>query len=157
MSKVCPYCNTTIDETVQVCPSCNNDLAVQCPYCMQTIKAYDTVCPCCSTVLKPKDISKAFISITLVLNCLWILGNLIEIFLIISFPQMFAQPDSKSIEVFTDLLQISFGGLIVVSVPYIVSIIKNFKRKFAIAFLIFNVFLLICFLIIITSLYLRYA
>lgn len=157
MSKICPYCNTQIDESEQICHACNNDLAVQCPYCMQTIKAYDTICPYCSTVLRPKDNSKAFIAITLTINCLWILWNLLGIFLLISFPQVFTLPDDKSMELFMRLLQVSFSGLIGVAVPYIISIIKNFKRKTAIGFLIFNIFLLICFMLTIASLYIKYA
>ena len=157
MDKKCPYCQNSINESEEICPVCHNELLVQCPYCKQTIKAYDEVCPKCGSQLKKKDYSKTLVITGIVINVLWILVNLITLFLLVSFPQIFTLKDGDAEEIILRIGQIMLNSAIVVAIPYIIAIVKNYKRTIAICGLVANAILLIIFILSIVSLYLRHA
>lgn len=153
MNKQCPYCQSIINETDQICPNCHNDLSVECPYCKEIIKAYDEVCPKCSTQLRKKDYSKMLVTVAAALNILWILGNIAALALFAAIPQLSKLPDDNSFELVLRLGQASLGTLIAVTIPYIIAIVKNYKRAISIGCITANVVLMIIFMICIVCLY----
>lgn len=157
MDKKCPYCQNAINETDEICPVCNNELSVECPYCKQTIKAYDEICPHCDSKLKKKEYSKLLVITGFILNSLWILVNCIMIFILISVPQIFKADGIDSFELIIRLGQITLNSFVVVLIPYIIAIVKNYKRSFAICGLVANFILVLIFILSFVVLSFRYS
>lgn len=157
MDKKCPYCQSVVNETVEICSGCNNSLLVECPYCKQIIKAYDEVCPKCSTVLRKRNYEKPLAIIAITLNSLWLLVNIIGLVLLSTFPNVFRLSDGDSEELVFRLGQACIQTLIIVLIPYIIAVVKNFKRAIAISAIIVNVILAIVFVISLLILYVKSA
>lgn len=157
MDKKCPYCQSIVEENQEHCKNCNNSLLIECPYCKQTIKVYDEICPKCSSELRKRNYTKPLEITAVVLNTLWLVGNMICITLLCKFPTIFQLPDGDSVEFIARLGQICISSLAIISIPYIIAIVKNYQKPFAISALVINVILAIVFLISIISLYVRYA
>ena len=157
MAKKCPYCNSVINETDDICSVCNRDLNVQCPYCKQTIKVYDEICPQCSSILHESKWPKALIIAGLLINFLWISGNILGLYIIAKFPQIFTLSGDESVDLVLNIGRLSSGLLVFVAIPYIISIIKKYKVKFAIAGLITNFILAIVFILCLAVLYATHA
>ena len=155
MEKKCPYCNAIINESDNICTVCNKDLNIQCPYCRQTIKVYDEICPQCSSILHEKEYPKALIIAGFLINLLWILGNILGLYFLAKFPQLFTI--DKSVDLLVNLGEITTGSLIFVVIPYIIAIIRKYKVKFAIAGLITNFLLAIIFILCLAILYVTHA
>lgn len=153
MNKQCPYCQSIINDTEQICPNCHNDLSVECPYCKEIIKAYEEVCPKCSTPLKRRDYSKMLVGVAAFLNISWIFGNILALATGTAFPQIFRLPDGDSLELMLRLGQANISVFAVVTIPYIIAIVKNYKRTISIGCITANVILLLIFMICMTSLY----
>ena len=146
MMKKCPFCNHTIEDGADICPSCNNSLIITCPYCKQEIKAYDTVCPYCTTSLVKKD-GYLFL-IALILFIVWALANTAGLFLIKLYPQILTLKDKDGdlLLPFAEYINLCLKPIILIIVPYIIAIVRRTRVKFAICGIIINLIFAIIFI-----------
>lgn len=139
--KRCPYCNTEVDENDTVCKNCKQSLLTQCPYCKQEIKVYDKICPFCTTKLaKPKEPKYLFI-IGCIFFGIWFVINLALSIGITHVPQILTERDKDGMLVM-DLgkyINLVFRPLVLITIPYIIAIVKKYKTQTAILFIVVNV------------------
>lgn len=142
----CPFCNNEISGDADFCPYCNESLKTLCPFCKEEINVNDKVCPYCSTKLR-NDSYSIFSKITyllLFLNALlpyWFGKS------IINNPNFWHAEISKK-NGFEDMVSCFVGILVISSIPSIIGVISNYRKKFFcicivifIIFCIFNLYL----------------
>lgn len=123
----------------------------KCPYCIQEIPEDSKVCPYCDTKLT-SDNKKQKKSIMFALGCylsvLWCLGNILILLLLTKFPEFLAYDEKSPLNNFfvSDYAQICTIPLVYMSIPFIISIIKNINKSKCITVLICNIFIALCFI-----------
>ena len=143
----CPYCGHEIDENETICPNCKMELNTICPFCKQEIKAYEDVCPYCTSKLTSKKEPKFLLPLGYTLSALWLILNIIELYLICKYPMMLKAKDKHGEYVFGnyEYTNILLKCFVVTAVPYIIAIVKNYKKEIAIICIIINSIIAICF------------
>jgi len=145
----CPYCGQEINADDVVCSHCMRDLTTKCQFCKEEIKVYDTVCPHCTTELtKPKE-PKYLFPIGYLLTALWLVVNIILLYLVKACPAILEIKDKYDTYAFGpgEYGQIVLQCLVVTIVPYIIALVKAYRRSHAVICLITNCICAIIFIV----------
>ena len=144
---VCPYCGEILEGDSDCCPNCNNSLVVECPFCKKEIKAYEKICPYCTSNLVKKDSLGLVNILGFVMSAIWIIISLICIVAFYKYPAMLnardKNGDSECVMSYYISFCLQYG--ITVSIPYIISIVKKHRQKFAVTAISINAILMIVF------------
>ena len=133
MSK-CPYCNHDIEDDADICPNCNESLKIQCPYCKEYISVNDKICPKCSTRLTKNYLFLLELA-TYLLLALYVLGSAIFCLTLIKYPDFWHRVFQKEDNV-DGLYSLLLQSAVFFSVPSLIGIIVNRKRKFFITVIV---------------------
>ena len=138
----CPYCNSEISKEATQCEICGESLETQCPYCKEIININDKICPFCEGKLKknPLSVIVKIIYILLFINAMipfW-LGNSI-----IDQPVFWHGMVEKSKD-YNDLISAIINFALLSSVPSIVGILTNYRKRLCIISVFIFVLFSIC-------------